>query len=240
MGTPSLAVVDDDPQTGIAYYKNGVVMYAYPHTPVFGWPSNCGPGGDTWRCIPIFSGTPTGTVGRVVKLAMGQSMFDRGIAFTYDDELIPVTLYHANYVGSAGDCGFDLGPGGDGSFEWQCDDLIGYDYLSAGSTPSFSIDIDPENYSVIAYNYRMDDMGNNDLYIVYPNARIDDPDPGWTAQKIDGAPVFDVETGAQASLALSSTGMGFISYLQEEAYELDDLKIAFQLYRATLPIVSKP
>jgi hypothetical protein len=237
MGAASLEITDDGQRVGIAYYKSGVVMYAYPHTPGFGWPSNCGPGGNTWRCISIYSGTPTGTVGNVVKLAMGKTSGERGIAFTYDDELIPVTLYHADYVGSGGDCGYDLGPGGIGANRWQCDDLI-YHYYQ--SSVSFSIDIDPEGYSVIAYDYRVDDLGNNDLYIVYPKARTGSPDPGWVAQHIDGAPVSMVETGALAALSLNGEGMGFISYLQQEDYELDDLKIAFQQYRVILPIVSKP
>ncbi len=235
MGAPSFDIADDG-AVGIAYYKNGEMMYAYPHLDIPGWPSNCGPGGDTWRCISIFSGTPTGTVGNVAKLALGQNSSQRGIAFTYDDELIPVTLYHADYVGSGGNCGWDGSFGGYVN-KWHCEDLVYFYYQSSAS---FSLEIDPEGYSVIAYDYTSDDLANRDLYIVYPNARIGDPDPGWTAQHIDGAPVYDVETGALAALSIRDDGTGFIGYLQEEAYEVDDLKIAFQTYRAMLPVVSKP
>jgi len=239
MGAPSLQLADAG-TVGIAYYKSGEMMYAYPHAPVMGWPSNCGPGGNTWRCISIYAGTPTGTVGKVAKLALGQSSSERGIAFTYDDELIPVTLFHADYVGSGGNCGYDLRLGGNATYKWQCVDLVYFYYLNPALTPSFSIEIDPEGYSVMAYDYRMDDMGNAALYIVYPKARVGDPNPGWIAQKIDGAPVYGVDTGDQAALSLNSSGMGFISYLQEEDYELDDLKIAFQLYRTLLPIITRP
>jgi len=240
MDAPSLEKTDDGVTVGIAYYKSGEMMYAYPHAPVNGWPSNCGPGGDTWRCISIYAGTPTGTVGKVAKLALGQTSSERGIAFTYDDELIPVSLFHADYVGSGGNCGYDLRFGGNATYKWHCEDLVWFYYLNPALTPSFSIEIDPDGYSIIVYDYAADDLGNNDLYVAYPKARVGDPNPGWIAQKIDGAPVDGVDIGDQATLSLNSSGMGFISYLQEEDYELDDLKIAFQLYRALLPNITRP
>ena len=86
----------------------------------------------------------------------------------------------------------------------------------------------------------MDDLSPFFLYIAYPKARVGSADPGWIAQRIDGAPVTYVATGAQAALSLNSAGRGFISYLQQEDYELDDLKIAFQLHRALLPIITRP
>ena len=135
MGAPSLQLADDG-TVGIAYYKSGEMMYAYPHAPVFGWPSNCGPGGNTWRCISIFAGTPTGTVGKVAKLALGQTSSERGIAFTYDDTLIPVTLYHADYVGSGGNCGWDLGFMGLAGYRWKCEDIAGLGDLATYYTPS--------------------------------------------------------------------------------------------------------
>ena len=239
MGAPSLQIAEDG-TTGIAYYKSGAVMYAYPHAPVIGWPSNCGPGGNTWRCISIYAGTPTGTVGNIVKLVLGQTSSERGIAFTYDDTLIPVTLYHADYVGSGGNCGWDLGMMGIATYKWHCEDIVYFYYLNPALTPSFSIDIDPDGYSVIAYDYAKSDLGNKDLYVAYPKARVGSADPGWIAQHIDGAPVFDVETGAQAAISLNSAGRGFISYLQEEDYELPDLKIAYQQYQTFLPLLTKP
>ncbi len=158
------------------------------------------------------------------------------IAFTDDDVFLPLTLYHADYVGSGGNCGYD-GSFGGYVYKWQCDDLVLYYYQN---TQSFSLDIDPDGYSVIAYDFTPVDLANRDLYIVYPNARIGNPNPGWTAQKIDGATVYDVETGALAAISLRDDGIGFISYLQKEAYEIDDLKIAFQTFRVMLPVVSKP
>lgn len=239
MGAPSLQIAQDG-TVGISYYKSGKVMYAYPHTPFPGWPSNCGPGGDTWRCISIFAGTGTGDVGSVVDFAWGETTYDRGIAFTYDDILIPVTLYHADYVGSGGNCGSDLRIGGASDFRWRCDDIIYFDNLNPALIPSFSIEVDPLGFSVIAYDYAASDLGNKDLFITYPKARVGNIDPGWIVQHIDGAPVYGVDIGAQAALALNNAGRGFIGYLMLEEYELPDIKIAFQVDQFYLPLLTKP
>jgi hypothetical protein len=95
-------------------------------------------------------------------------------------------------------------------------------------------------FSVIAYDYAASDLGNKDLYITYPKARVGNVDPGWIAQHIDGAPVYDVDIGAQAALALNNTGRGFIGYLLLEDYELPDIKIAYQLDQFYLPLLTKP
>jgi hypothetical protein len=239
MGAASLQLMDDG-TTGIAYYKNGEVMYAYPHVPVPGWGSNCGPGGDTWRCISIYSGQPSGTIGKVVKLAFGETSSERGIAYTYDDTLIPVTLYNAKYVGSGGNCGYDQRYILPATNKWQCEDVVGFNFLNPALSPSYSIAIDPDGYPVMAYDYAASDLGNFDLYVVYPNARVGNPNPGWIAQKIDGAPVYDVDTGSQAAISINNMGRGFISYLQLEDYELPDIKIALQLYQTFLPVTLKP
>jgi hypothetical protein len=238
MGAPSLQIAKDG-EKGIAYYKaDAGVRYAYPHETSFLWPSNCGPGGDTWRCISIFAGTETGAVGKVVKLASGQTRTESGIAFTYDDVLIPDTLYHAEYVGRGGNCGLDRTILGTNVYKWQCDDIVGLGELAPTYSPSYSIAIDPEGYSVIALDYAMEEMSPFDLYLLFPKARLGVSDPGWTVQRIDGAPTTTVATGSKAALSLNSAGRGFISYLQEEDYEVPDLKITWQpqSFRIFLPL----
>jgi hypothetical protein len=238
MGAPSLDIAGNG-TVGISYYKAGDgngIMYAYPHTTFPGWPSNCGPGGDTWRCISVQPPVPSYTLGNAVKLAMGQDSSQRDIAFTLK-QVSFFELIVADYVGSGGDCGWDLGPLGVGAYRWICEIVTSYEYQS---TWSFSLDIDPMGFPVIAYDRASSDLANRDLYISYPLARIGDPSPYWTYQRIDGATVLDVDTGAQAAISFRDDGIGFIAYMQEEPYEEDDMKIAYQLYRATLPIVSKP
>jgi hypothetical protein len=238
MGAPSLQV-DPAGTVGIAYYKSGEVMYAYPHTPTMFVPSNCGPGNNTWRCITMFAGQPTGTVGSVVKMAFGQEWDQRGIAFTYDDEMIPVTLYHAEYVGSGGNCGSDLNSMGSIVSKFYCEDLVYFYNLYPGSMPSFSIDIDPQGYSVIAYDYAMSDLGNIDLYLIYPKARLGSGETGWWTQMIDGAYISGVDTGALAALSISDSGLGLIGYLQTEDYETDILKAAWQQWQFFLPLETR-
>jgi len=235
MGSPSLRVAPDKSTVGIAYYYVGTVKYAYPHTNTILWPSNCGPGGLTWRCISIFAGQPTGTVGQVVKFAFGSTGADKGIVFTYDDTLIQVTLYNAEYVGTGGNCGYD-GVTGFKSNQWKCTDIAILGDFAAGYTPSYSIAVDPEGYPVIAYDDDPEDMAPVFLYVTYPKARVGNSDPGWIAQKIDGAPTTTVATGAQAALSLNSAGLGFISYLQEEDYMVPDLKYAYQRLQLYLPL----
>jgi hypothetical protein len=120
--------------------------------------------------------------------------------------------------------------------KWKCDDIVSVDtYL----VPSYSIAIDPQGYSVIAYNTALSEFSAIDLYIAYPKARVGNPDPGWITQYIDGYPDTIVATGAQAALSINSAGLGFISYLQEEDYELPDLKIAWQQFKIYMPVITK-
>lgn len=245
IGSPSFQLAPDG-TVGIAYYKYGGgsqdgLMYAYPHTPTIWWFSNCGPGGNTWRCISIFAGSDTGTLGKVVELALGATQSERGIAFTYDDTMIPVTLYHAKYVGSGGNCGLDLTSLGDVISKWKCEEVVYFYYLNPAETPSFSIAIDPQGFSVIAYDSAVGDNEPTNLFITYPKARVGSADPGWIAQGIDGvpAPHTEIATGAQAALSLNNAGFGFISYLQEEDYELPDLKIAWQQFKTYMPVITK-
>ena len=238
IGAPSLGYAGDG-TVGIAYYKLGDLMYAYPHTHSALYPSNCGPGGDTWRCISIVEGTPTGTLGPVVKLAMGHDYSERSIAYTYDDEMIPVTIYHAGYVGAGGNCGTDKNSVGMWVERWQCDDIVFFYYLNPSLQPSFSIALDPLGYPTIAYDYAASDMGFIDLYVVYPNARLGLPGDSWTAQEIDEVLVDTVDTGALAALAINNEGLGLIGYLQEEDYLTPDLKVAWQQFQVYLPVIKR-
>jgi hypothetical protein len=56
-------------------------------------------------------------------------------------------------------------------YKWQCEDLVS---LLTKHT-IILLQIDPREYSVIAYDYASDDLAKRDLNIVYPNARIGEP-----------------------------------------------------------------
>jgi hypothetical protein len=240
MGAPSFKM-DSYGTPGIAYYKSNNLMYATPHAPTLLYPSNCGPGGTTWRCVSILAGDATSTVGQVVKLAFGQEWFQKAIVFTYDDEMIPVTLYHAKYVGSGGNCALDLNSSGDSIYKWKCEDVVYFYYLNPLITPSFSINMDPQGFPVMAYECATGEYEPDNLYITYPKARVGSGDTGWIVQEIDGvpAPYTEIATGAQAALSLSEAGLGLISYLQEEDYVTPDLKIALQYFKIYMPVITK-
>lgn len=232
---PSLGISADG-SVGIAYFKGNAIKFAYPHTNSIIWPSNCGPGTPkTWRCISIKTESATGILGRNPKLAIGATASKAGIAYTYDDTMIENTLSHANYVGSGGNCGGDTPMMGDTVFKWNCSEVDLFTYLPS---PSYSIAIDPDGYSVIAYNNALSDFSPISLYIAYPKARVGNTDPGWIREKIDGAPTTTIQTGAQASLSLNNRGLGLIAHLQEEDY-IDDpaLKFAQQFEKVYLPLV---
>ncbi len=235
IGSPSLQVAPDG-TVGIAYYFKNIVKYAYPYDSTVSWPDNCGPNGDTWRCIPIYPVSQPGTVGPGVRLAFGATGTDRGIAFTYNDALNGLTLFNATYVVSDGNCGSDITAYGMPVKSWECTGLaiLG----TPAYTPSYSIEIDPQGYPVIAFNWASEDMAPVFLYLTYPKARTGSADPGWMAQTIDGV-LAEVDTGALAALSLNSAGLGFIAYLQEPYYQPPALKFALQNFRFYLPLLRR-
>ncbi len=234
IGAPSMDM-DDSGVVGIAYFKNGEgLKYAYPHITIGPWTANCGPDPKAWRCISIFGAS--GTVSKEVKLDIGETGSARGVAFTYDDTLIDNTLYLAEYVGSGGNCGVDKNIIGATVYKWQCTDI---DILAHVTTPSYSIEVDPEGYAVVAYDNALSELSPINLYLTYSNARVGVPTPGWIREEIDGAPLTTIRTGAKVALSLNGAGIGLVGYLQEEDYQLPDVKIARQYFTTYLPLIRK-
>ena len=230
MGAASLQVAPDG-SGAIAYTKNGDLMFAYYHMPSSQIPSNCGPGGNTWRCIAIFEGTGTSAVGNDLQQAVGLTDSNRAIAFTFGNTSFGKYLMHATFVGSGGNCGTDLNYLGNSVDMWKCNLVV---FLGVPDR-SFSIAIDPQGYSVIAYEYATEDLAPVGLYLGYPKARAGVAGSDWMEQQI--ALVPSVTTGALAALSLNSAGLGFIGYLQEEDYVLPDLKIAWQQFKTYQPLI---
>ena len=233
IGTPSLQVGSDQ-TVGIAYYKNGAIKYAYPWTEgVIFRPVNCGPGDPkTYRCISI---SEISTVGQKVALAIGKDSSERGLVFAFSTTLFD-GLKHANYVGSGGNCGLDGLLGFDPIYRWQCDDIAGSGQVSDIFDLTFSIDIDPEGFSVVAYEF------DDKLSIIYPKARLGDSTSGWTSQVIDGNDFS--ETGNLPSISINNDGLGFIGYMQPTYCSgpvcipdnSPNLKVALQRFNTYLPL----
>jgi hypothetical protein len=230
LGAPSLDVAPDQ-TVGIAYFRQGEgIKYAYPRTGTF---ANCGPTPKAWRCISIWN---TGKLSTIAPFDFGVTSSQRGIVFTYDESLTDNTLSVAQYVGSGGNCGLDKSYIGTDQYQWKCSNV---DVFSFMPNPTFSINMDPDGYAVIAYNNALTDLSPVQLYLAYPNARAGLAGTGWVRQKIDGAPSTTIQTGGKAALALNSAGAGLIGYLQEEDYMIPDVKLARQIYHVYLPALMK-
>jgi hypothetical protein len=237
--SPSIQV-DPYGNVGIAYRKNvSELWYAYPHTPTAQVGSNCGPGENTWRCVGIIE-NPTYPIGPVVDLAFGRTALEKGIAFTWMNQFGEYRiLNHAEYVGGGGNCGWDANAFGDYDYRWMCDTVTSLDYLPEGDPFSFSIDKDPEGYSVIAFDFAAYDGDNNGLYIAYPNARAGIAEPGWTIQQIDRSGTPGIDSGAQAAISISNEGRGLIFYQQSFSSNPADKKIALQNFQSFLPLAAR-
>ena len=246
-GPVSLQVVGGS--VGITYYKSGMpsaIRYAYPwtSTSIFR-PANCGPGLNTWRCIDI-DAPNTGELGWIAKLAYGSSSTAAGILYSYkpiDKDM----LVSAIYVGSGGNCGQDgltatIPPSP--VYRWSCTGMDAFIYDITATT--YSIDFDPEDFPVIAWNNRIAGDTRQRLYLAYQAARAG-TGGGWIMKLIDGNDWST--TGAQAALSISQDGLGFIGYMQPsyracgEWYCLLDnspnLKVALQKYPIYLPMMKR-
>ena len=218
----------------IAYREGHDLMYAYPESRPIMLP-NCGPSGNTWRCIEIVGGYE-GTAGAV--FSMSKSPGAPHLAYTFHDGP-EVWLYSARYVGIGGNCGEDYRFGVPPVLEnrWQCE-MISYFGLSPLYT-SLSIGVDQENFPVIAFNKPEGPFFN--LSVAFPAERSGkDPNSGncgpgstWECIKVDGK---GINTGRNVALALKDDGRGFIVYIEDEEYS-PNLMIAYQQMYVFLPMV---
>lgn len=231
-GSPSLAKIGET--VGIAYYHpvNDAVMYAYPYTGSIIGLANCGPEPYAYRCISIYN---TGEIGSNVELAFGQTSSDRGIVFTRDDTMIENTLYVADYVGSNGNCGVDTTFTGSDE-RWQCDEVV---ELTGNLYPSYSIQMDPEGYPVVAYDNPACSICYKNLFLSYPSEHIGLTGEEWITQRIDGELDSQADFGGQVDLALDQSGRGFLAYIMQEDYVNPAIKIALQWYTTYMPAIVK-
>ncbi len=226
-----------DRTAGIAYRKSGNeygLMFAYQQPAGPSVPATCGSGTIIWRCISIYPEASPTVIGGVIKGAVGRTPSNRAIAYTIQNATSNMVM-QATFVSGGGNCGTDLNGSGNSVFMWKCN-VIPHE---AGLQRSFSIAVDPQGYSIIAYTDILAVLAPMDLYLSYPNMRVGRPGNEWQEQAIDGAPTTAVTTGGQVSLSLNSFGLGFLAYLQEEDYSDPDLKVAWQVSRLNLPLLQR-
>ncbi len=241
IGAPSLAYAAGD--VGIAYTKGNAVRYAYPWGGMPTRPSNCGPGGNTWRCIDIVNPV-VGTIGDRVALDFGSAYTHAAIAYNYK----PTTkdfLMSAIYVGSGGDCGEDGYVGTTPTHRWLCgSDLDAF--IEDINQTTFAVTFDPNDYPVFSWNNQFVGDTAQRLYVKYPAARTG-TGGGWIKQVIDGNDWSS--TGKWNDIAISNAGLTFLGYMQPSYRSCgdvgcpidlsDNLKAAMQRFKTYLPVINK-
>ena len=232
---PKIVLTDTDkPRIGFFNLETNNLMYAYPKTNIL-LPGNCGPA-NTWRCIVIDSPTANFKIFEWFDMAIGPGAPQ--FAYKASDPLNDgrTWIYHAKYVGSSGggNCGEDLvlTPLPTPANVWRCTQVVKIDDTTPAYT-SFSIQVDPNDYAVIAHNY--ENGSNYHLAISYPSRRVGVDNDSWTLQKIDGT---TMSTGLNVALALNSRGLGYLAYIEDEEWD-PNFKIAYQLNTIFLPIIMR-
>jgi len=220
-------------QPRIAFFslEDDTVKYAYPQSSPLLHP-NCGPGGNTWRCITIFTSM------------FGHLMYsnDHGYLPQFDMAIGPgephfvvkeygngkTRLSAIKFVGSGGNCGQDyaLSASKPASVKlvnrWS---MTGYPV--DGNFPplytSFDLAVDSKDYPVLAFN-NGEAGPYYQLYVIYPGERDGQPPNSHIWKKVDGR---DINTAYQTALALDDRDLALIGYIEMEDYS-NNLKIAYQ------------
>lgn len=239
---PSLAYVAGD--VGISYVLGIYLRYAYPWTGGFPRPANCGPGGNTWRCIDIYAPEGGVTVGDRVAMAYGSDSTHAEIV--YSTHTTEDNLNRASYRGSGGNCGLDgmtLGLDPKPIYRWLCNSIGSIDDINE---TSFGVAFDPNDYPVISWNNKRANDETQRLYIAYPGIRGME-EGTFTTHVIDGNDWSS--TGHWNDISINSAGLTFLGYMQpafrscgEPTCEPDpspNLKVAMQWFRTSLPLITR-
>ena len=227
-------VINNSGDPRISFFSGGneSVIYAYPNTAH----ANCGPGGNTWRCITIESSSADndfylgGSDPILLDMAIGPA--SPHIIMKAHNQFGHTRIWYAKFVGAGGNCGYDY-LGAIQVNRWQCSTLA-WDGLADPPYGNFSLKVDSLDYPVIALNWPT--LANYQVGVLYPAGRTGGTPGVWEFDKADGR---DIDTGYAVDLALSNDDLGLIGYGELEEYE-PNLKIAYQVQdKAYLPFIKK-
>ena len=221
---PSITIVPPN-SPRIAYYRppDSSLHYAYPSD----INANCDTNG-LWRCITIDNSAATGYY---PSIAYGDALH---IAYFNDTDM---HLYLAKYVGSGGNCGFDLTGN-----KWQCEaiDFIGgtsaqrgISLVMDGSEPVIAyMDANDGDQTEVKLAQRVQRVG-----LTYGNCGPGDIFQTWDCQTLDQGPY---SLGAEVEMFITPRGGLFLGYLEDnyDAYEVHVLA-ARQYYKLSLPLIRK-
>lgn len=204
------------------------LQYAYPQTNS-DYDPNCGPGGNTWRCITIIGGNY-----EITGLDMDMGSTNPQVAYTIavTDLITETHLQYAKRVGTlGGDCGTDKIWFLTGVVEtetWDCSDVTPTD--DADFSQDLAIQVDADNQPLIAY--RDNDTGGFwDLRLFHG-----DPEAAHTDILLANGGPGDSNQGRALDLALNNGSLGLLAFSEDVLTETN-LRIAFQEARIYLPAI---
>ena len=218
-----------DPRISYISFEDNSLRYAYPQTSALLHP-NCGPGGNTWRCVTIEqSSTDVDFIGSTYLGPIEMAIGPNSPQFIYKATASDLNTYirYAKFVSSGGNCGQDYALTSINPitytlvYRWLCTSIL-WDTNNYPPYSSFSLKVDALDYPVIAFNYRNGTYYH--LWLFYPAERSGGTPGAWHSTKIDGK---DANTGYAAGLALTENGLGLIGYIELLEYE-PTLKMAYQ------------
>ncbi len=226
----------------ISYFDTATegLMYAYPQSNPSYHP-NCGPGGNTWRCIEID------------RSSLDDDFYTGGnVLWTFEMAIGPASphfiirsqknginyIRYAAYVSSGGNCGEDYALTSINPityslvYRWQCDSFP-WDSLNSPVNHYFSLQVDSLDYPVIAFNSY---NGNNYvLKVAYPAARVG-ATGGWRIDTLDSN---GNDSGYFSAFALGKNDSSLIAYMESSLTE-SYLKIVYQnISKVYLPSVRR-
>lgn len=229
------------PRISFFSFADDSLRYAYPQASP-GFHPNCGPGGNTWRCIIIETSSSDnnfyegGNNPPVLDMAIGPA--SPHLIIKARNLALITYIRYAKFVGSGGNCGEDYAifPGSPPTIEltyrWECSSYF-WDNRAVQPYHSFSLQVDSLDYPVIGLSKPAGPY--TEVGVIYPAARYGGTG-GWKYNKVDGR---DIDTGKGVALALGQDDVGLMGYAELEDYG-PNLKLAYQTgYKACLPSIRK-
>jgi hypothetical protein len=240
--TPKLVLTaDNKPRISWLNFNPAELMYAYPLNDPLLFP-NCGPGGDTWRCITIKHYTPDlnfAPDGKMPRMDMAIGPGSPQMVIEAWDSLGRAQFMLAKYVGGGGNCGEDyilIGISPPTLLllnRWECVWDVWDTNAGIPAYDEFALKVDSFDYPILALNRSVD--GSHKIGVLYNTERRGLPPGNWYFDLAD----WNLHTGRGVSMAIGTNDRLLLGYAKQVILE-DDLKIAIQdVYKNFVPTIRK-
>lgn len=213
------------------------LMYAYPSPSIL--PRNCGPGGNTWRCISIKDSTADLDFSVTDKTPL----IDMAIGPGSPQMLVQAwnsagqaRFVWAKFIGSDGNCGADFvitQTGPELVNRWYCVWNVWDPDDDTPSFDSFALKVDSLDYAIIALNRFVG--GSSKVGVLYYSERRGLPPGNWYFDQVE---TEFWPSGLGVSMAIGTDDRLLLGYVMQELPDAD-LKIAIQTYKIFAPVIRK-